>query len=543
MLAGIAVMCWVTHFALFRSFGLYEDDYFFISPAMQGGLSYVVDRLQVFRTLPQGRPIGFFLPPLFAYLGNAMGGLSAIYVLGFLVVALNCCLAYLLLRRVTPLPVAVAGALGFCLFPADTTRSFLTHDFQLQPSLTFLLLASILYLRGARWRAYVVALGSVFSYESPYLVFAAVPLLCPVWNRRLSRELARHAAIVLALLVLAVVLRGLVGESRVIATESDVRDVLPKVVGSVVLGTERCILLFFYGPFTTVRQWNAIGWAAAVAMGLLAFGLLFLALRVDPSWRVRRPVHVVSHPATRLFLTGLLMIGIGYLLAFTHYPPVAAVGRGTSVHLGATLGASVLVAAAAWWALELAAAFRGAWLGAAVIAAYLGLASGYEMVIQQDFTHAWSLERAFWTQVVSLAPDMGENTLLFYEPDNPNPTRYIDASSWADPLMLAQIFQFPSSWQNPPRLFTVSGDWASRIQQTPQGLQWMVPGATWDEHMEPFPTGNVVVLTGADDHLVRVDSPLQAAGESIPVKPAPSPGAPGHPHDFLYPYVIGTPGS
>ena len=40
------------------------------------------------------------------------------------------------------------------------------------------------------------------------------------------------------------------------------------------------------------------------------------------------------------------MFALGYGLAFTILPPNAVVGRGTSVHLGATLGMAVLAAAA-----------------------------------------------------------------------------------------------------------------------------------------------------------------------------------------------------
>src|SRR5436305_461513 len=83
------------------------------------------------------RPLGFFLPDLFSFIGDKLGGLPAIYLLGFLIVTLNSFLCYRLLRTRIPRAAALAGALAFCLFPADTTKILLTHDFQLQPSLTF----------------------------------------------------------------------------------------------------------------------------------------------------------------------------------------------------------------------------------------------------------------------------------------------------------------------------------------------------------------------------------------------------------------------
>src|SRR5207302_4136088 len=117
--------------------------------------SYLGTRFEtVFTSLPQGRPLGFFLPDLLSFIGDKLGGLPAIYLIGFLVVTLNTFLCYRLLRvRVPPAP-AVVGAAVFCLFPADTTKILLTHDFQLQPSLTFALLAALAYSAGRRPLAY-----------------------------------------------------------------------------------------------------------------------------------------------------------------------------------------------------------------------------------------------------------------------------------------------------------------------------------------------------------------------------------------------------
>ena len=141
-----AALVWIAQFHHFRDFGLYEDDYWFISEAMGKNLDYLFSRLHTaFIALPQGRPFGFFLPDLFSFVGDKLGGLAAIYLLGFAIVTLNTFLCYRLLRVRVPATPSAVGAAVFCLFPADTTKILLTHDFQLQPSLTFALLASLAY--------------------------------------------------------------------------------------------------------------------------------------------------------------------------------------------------------------------------------------------------------------------------------------------------------------------------------------------------------------------------------------------------------------
>src|SRR3979411_1032409 len=86
--------------------------------------------LIAFGTLPQGRALVFFLPDLLSFIGDKLGGLAAIYVVGFLVVTLNTFLCYRLLRVRVPVAPAAVGAAVVCLFPADTTTILLTHDFQ-----------------------------------------------------------------------------------------------------------------------------------------------------------------------------------------------------------------------------------------------------------------------------------------------------------------------------------------------------------------------------------------------------------------------------
>src|SRR5262249_11007292 len=214
-----AALVWLAQFHHFREFGLYEDDYWFISQAMGKEPSYLVDRFQkIFGTFSQGRPLGFFLPDLLSFAGDRLGGLPAIYLLGFLIVTLNTFLCFRLLRTRVPLAPAAVGAAIFCLFPPDTTKILLTHDFQLQPALTFALLAALAYMAARRPLAYVLAAGALLSYESGYLALFVLPLFARRWDRALPRAMLAHAATMIGVLVLIVLARVAAGEGR--ATES-----------------------------------------------------------------------------------------------------------------------------------------------------------------------------------------------------------------------------------------------------------------------------------------------------------------------------------
>src|SRR5215471_5994583 len=212
----IAALVWLAQFHHFQDFGLYEDDYWFISQAMGKNWDYLARRfVTAFTTLPQGRPFGFFLPDLFSFLGDKLGGLAGIYLLGFLVVTLNTYLCYRLLRTRVPIAPAAFGAAVFCLSPADPTKILLTHDFQLQPSLTFALLSALAYTAGRKPLAYVISVGALLSYENGFLALFALPLFAARrWDRCLLREQIKHALILAAIVVGAVGVRYVFGESR-----------------------------------------------------------------------------------------------------------------------------------------------------------------------------------------------------------------------------------------------------------------------------------------------------------------------------------------
>jgi hypothetical protein len=509
-LALCAALAWLAQFHHFRDFGLYEDDYWFISEAMGKDISYLGSRfVTAFTRLPQGRPFGFFLPDLLSFIGDKLGGLAAIYLLGFAVVTLNTFLCYRLLRVRFPLAPATVGAAVFCLFPADTTKIFLTHDFQLQPSLTFALVAALAYTSGRRPLAYVVSAGALLSYENGFLALFALPLYARVWDRRTIRDVVRHVLILCGVVVAVVALRFAVGEGRATNSVTNVVDVVPPLLGSLALGPIRSLEGMFYGPLKAIPTWD-LETVVVVAIALLAFGLLLWRMRSESGPRERMQ-------AWQLVVAGIVMVVLAYGLAFTHFPPNALVGRGTSVHLGATLGMSVLAAAVAWLTFSVRPS-----LAAALLAAYLALAAGYYVTIERDFIRSWQLQRSFWQQVVSCCSDLQDGTVLLYTLSSSEEPTFIFTNSWADPLVLGETFDFPSSWSNPPRLFSLT-EWQSRVHAEGNQLEWWVPAASWDEHWEALPQANVILHSrGADGALVRQTGSVEVNGGQLELK-APGP--------------------
>lgn len=522
----------MAHFFHFRAFGFYEDDYAHLSPAIGWRVSDLVNyAAQVFVTWPQGRPLNFLLPPLFFFIGSHLGGLHVAYLIAFVIETVNAWLFYVLLKRVSTDTIALTGALAFCLFPADTTHSFLVHAFHLQTSLTVLLIASLCYLSGQRLLSYLIAPASLMAYESPFMVFLAVPLLKHTWDRALAKELVRHIAILSGILIVVLVIRASVGEERVTDMGSSLSIVIARIGAAVLIGPPVSLSLFGYGPIRTLFHWQwplTLVFVAALVLFIWALGRMSDTSQPPP-----------VHPeVARLMLAGIVMLCLAYVASFTHFPPIARYGRATSVHLAAAFGASLIFGCVSSLFLAVAAAHRLKKQGVVALALYLSLVVAYGFSIQLDFKQAWSNQRAFWTGAIGNLPDMMDETIVFVIDEGLPRTRYIFTNSWADPTMLRQMFQFPAQWKNPPRLFVVHRDWPERVVDHGTQFKWKVPTATWWSHWETLPNANVILLEMERGRLVRKSGHIDVHGRSFDLKPMPRDASLNLRKGPLYDYVI-----
>jgi hypothetical protein len=163
-------------------------------------------------------------------------------------------------------------ALLFALYPADTTDPFLTNALGIQPSLFFVLTATYAYLNARWFLAYILATGSLLTYESLFFLFFAAPYLRADDSIKHGR---RHALILVGILSGYVFLRQLSSEERVANIE--MIAALQNLVGRI-----------FYGP-------------------IVSFGAFW-----------GRPWEVLSHLSVRDFILGGLLTGIFYLVVQTY---------------------------------------------------------------------------------------------------------------------------------------------------------------------------------------------------------------------------------
>jgi hypothetical protein len=537
LLAGI---CWMCHFWDSSNFGLYEDDYFFVGQPISKNFNGLVELVKnVWMQFLQGRPLGFSCSYILAFIGFNLAGFNGVYCCGYLVITTNTLLFYWLLDRVSrDKRLAAIGGLAFCLFPADTTATFLTHSLGLYCCVTFFLIAAHAYISSLYWLAYLFIAASLISYETCLLLFLSVPLLKEKWSSKLRKEMILNGAIVLALLIVSVIIRKLIGESRI--SELTPLTAIGISVKHTLLGPFVSLGMYLYRPIYTIFNWRS----ELFGLVPLAFAIIYLLLqKVFATQSKIRDRHLDRQvvPRSQLWIAGAILLVSAYPLTIILSSGVID-GRGSRVHLAAIVGGSMLCALGIDRLLSIVQTNTQKRLGSIGVATLFALLVGFGTIVQSDYHLAWQKQQYLFASIVRLCPDLEEGTTIFVEhQDLHNPTQ-IAAYSWSMPLLLEQIYQFPDRWQIIPRVYPVYPDWQQQIDN-PERLplnkitEWLtfIP----KQHPGIIKSQTVIMLKNIDGKFTRLDRLSLKNGIVINFKPRTPQPKLEFPTLPLYPYLIG----
>ncbi len=545
------ILTYITYFLFFKRFGLYEDDYEFVVLPMNASFSGMLDYAKhIMLTFPLGRPLGTIVPYYISYISYNLFGFHGLYIVGAFIVTINVILLYNLLKKRFDLSLAFFGALFFLFFPADTTKGLLIHIYQLQVSLMYSLLACHVYLNRKFVWAFVLASMSLISYESPYLIFLFVPFLFEFnFSKRTIIIFIKHCVVSVIIFVFLFIIRKYFEEPRVGDIESP--TLLRNVLLSFITGPLTSIYSFIFVPvkaLLNIRESFIIVIPVFIVVALLLFFLRkdfvisnakigFGAeedvkgyhLRLDIPESLKKPLMAVG-------IGGLMLIG-SYLFAFTHYPPKTLIGRGTSVHLAASVAAAILFGGLGQlFIYGMNFFFKKAHY--AIIALYIALLAGNGIFIQKDYITSWTNQRYFWKQVLELCPDLNENTNIILARDQLSETEYIYTHSWAVPMVLDNLFVFPESWNYTPKVIILDKPFNKEITERNDSLLTHPRYSFLFENridvcLENY---NTILLKSENDVLERVYSDLDINGDTLHLKTMG--GNPEFKRRELYKYLI-----
>lgn len=531
---------WVVRYWHSGQFGLYEDDLTRIPDAVQlstqGLWQFLMSLFTQFEG--QGRPFHPAFIYLFSWLGWRIAGHWGPYLIGFIISAVNIGLFYWLIRRVSDRALALLSGLAFILYAADTTQAFLTHSLGLQPSVLLILLAMHGYLSDRRFLSYTLAFIVLFGYELPFVIFAAVPLFKPDWNKRLLKELFLHGLILAIMLGSIFALRSYIGEDRVAGLtlqQLAITPLLHMVQGPLVsLGT------YVLRPIQALQTINAeTAVVALVVFATLIFFMWRLDIQPGPGlrslWRKIRSQEPIPDTIKMLWhmaVAGAVMLLLAYPLTFT-VRAYAISGRDTRVHAAGAAGASILIGCAAYFLLILAHG-RWRWVVNLTLSFFFALMAGYGFVIQSDYVRAWQLQKQFWAELLPLIPDAGDGTVILVDRAALTDTRQIGANYWNLPRVLMQLYDFPEGMQSVPVVHRLETGWENSLLD-PEGRFRVDASTTYSvpDYYGEFEPENVILIQSEAERLVRRKM-IMLDGQGYLLKQLTGPVLPGLPHGFLY---------
>ncbi len=529
----LAAIFWVSRYWHFKDFGLYEDDLTEIPKVM------VMNGSEYFQLLtgdlldlhPHGRPLHNSFIYTFAFIGSGES-FHALYLFGFIIGALNVFLFYGLLKRLFDHSLAFIGGIAFALFSADTTQAFLTHSFALRISLIFLLLALHSYLSRRRWLAYLFAILILFTYETPFFVVLAAPLLSVSWDRKLFKELIVNSIALFVIIGCVYIFRSVVGVYRMVGVsfpEVVTTPILHMIQGPIVsMGT------YLYRPFQALISLNVEVFVASVA-AFIIFNLVFIRIR-PKGWeevkhfllnfdrkslriilRERKIPFDVPDSLMRLFklsLVGGVMLVLAYPLTFT-IRAYAISGRDTRVHAVAVIGASTLWACVGWFLLSIGEVLNKRRTVVVLLAGLFALLLGFGFVVQEEYVTAWEYQKAFWTELLPLIPDVDEGDVILVEPDGLKDTQQIAANTWNLRRVLDQIYAFPLEWEEPPRVYRLAPWWRD-VDAGGDGLFAVNKSTVLAPGPQPrvVPCTDVILIETSSGSMTRRTDPMDIHGES-----------------------------
>ncbi len=534
----LLVLTWMAHFLLAKDFGLYEDDWGFVATGIVNDFHHNWNLLySAITSFWQGRPLHMALLIFIPFWGAKFGGIQALYIIGFIILGLNTCLWFAFVRRLTYSTYgALIASIFFCLYPADTTFSYLVHLFGLQTSLLFLLLAFHFYITISHSKiftlclkgiSYLLAILSLLDYESLFLIFLTAPLFRPCQTTK--KQKIYHCFIVFTIVISYFLLRRWAGESR--ASGIGVVGALQKIAQQVTLGPLVSLGSFILRPVQVFTELLGQYWPILFISSLLFLFILIILFNSRWGQALRPSDNPDFNSWKQWLILGLVMTILAYPSALLLSVTVID-GRASRVHFAASLG-TTLVFTCLWILLLLTAhrwRFRQ-YIIILILSLHLGFLFTFCLDVQHQYRLSWQSQQTFIQDVIYLAPDLQEGTTILLQAPGLVTGKQVNPFDWSLPFVLETMYLFPSEWKNLPRIYRLNSETTSLTswqEHVVNGTEFILspnnPGLFFYFPWEPeriISGENIILLVQENGKLVRKDYIETSSGQKIALKPKP----------------------
>jgi hypothetical protein len=225
-------------------------------------------------------------------------------------------------------------------------------------------------------------------------------------NKNDKRNTINHVLKTFLVLVTYIIVRKSFGEERV--AELDVIHTLMKLTYQTFVGPFVSLLTFGLRPLQVLTELRLVGLISLLVLSTtFFFTFLFLGQIVNTENHKNKEVRNENLEE----LKKLLLIGVGMI--FLSYPTAIILsvydisGRASRVHFVAAIGASLIIGCL-WTLLLHVAQNKKSWKKNIIflISLHLSLLALFCIQVQGFYKLSWDYQKSFWTDILSLAPDL-----------------------------------------------------------------------------------------------------------------------------------------
>ena len=423
----VSISTFLAKFLLFKSFGLYEDDYWSIAPGFTLKLPDLFHHiLSCIINWPQGRPLNHFMPQTLGYISSNLGGMDILYIISSLWLSLNVYLVYCISRHWLNTSSSLICSLTYLLFPSDMTRELPHAVAHVQGAMTYTLLSWYLWLKPTRihWLAYPISALSLVSYELTFLPFIAAPFFGHglVYKSKNTKWISHFIACFTIIGIIAII-RLLLKDARAITLFVSPFEMVKRSLFSTLIGPFTDLRAFIFA-MNRIRE-TSIQYTIPCVIFII-FGVFIISLKTNIS--APKPFSYLK----RILIASIICWGASYLLTLVNYPPTQIVGRMTSTHVAAALPFSILMGVIYEYLIAKSSIIKT--LTIATYCLILTCLFSYSILVQKGFVNSAQSQKDFWQQVLKLAPDAekGTSIIIVGTPAPDKPPHFILTNSWAD---------------------------------------------------------------------------------------------------------------
>ena len=451
----LLLICFFSIYFRFFEFGLYEDDISRFNFFLKDNNERFDSFKSYLNNFSMGRPLGLiFLNYIPSYLFD-VGGLKSLYLFGLIIFSVNSFLVFQILKNSFPLYLAFFAAIFFIAFPLDALKPTIVRTFIIQISFFFCFLSCLIYLKGKKIISFFLFFLTLFIYEISIFVFLFVVFL--ETKEIKIKNLFKHFLICFLIILISLIIKknfGNLGRASQFPELSSFSGFI-QILNACILGIAKSSKILILRPLEIFRFFEF--WMLLPMLFILSilFYVFFSNLELKHKNNQNKNISKINKDKFIILFSSIFFWFTSYSIMSGHrFGSInREFGRTTSTHLVSYFAIAIAIICVIYFLEKLLIKKYFKNIFKIILITYLSINLFFNLVIQDKIIENWKISKQQFKFIDDNIHDWKDELVIFL-PNLGNKWSYIN--SWANFLILKQMYVFPKEWKSSPVAITVN---------------------------------------------------------------------------------------